>query len=192
MLLVFVIDTTRRTSRLARCLGRCTIWPDDALQKTGCADTSDHYCEEWLNIQLIAERTDVVGGFIYYPFLVLSLIIISRSPIFDNWLISPKLAIVFSFYLGVLIVCTLLLRNTAEAARNNMLHSLTRKIIEAQGSNDPDHRIRHMELMKEDIKAERRGEFSSYLNQPWLKAVLLPVGSYSGLHLIEYLSFLKL
>jgi hypothetical protein len=192
LLLVFVIDTTRRTFRLARCLGQCVIWPDDALQKTGCADAGDHYCEEWLNIQLIAERTDVVGGFIYYPFLVLSLIIISRSPIFDNWLISPMLAIVFSFYLGVLIVCTLLLRNAAESARNNMLHSLTRKIIEARGSNDPDHRIRHMELMKEDIRDERRGAFSSYLNQPWLKAVLLPVGSYSGLQLIEYLSFLKL
>ena len=196
LLLVFAIDTTRRTARLVSALGvalgGCAIWPDNAIQKTGCADTGVHYCEEWLNIQLIAARTDVVGRFIYYPFIVLSLIIVSRSPIIDNWQISPILAMIFTFYLGVLIVCTMLLRNAAETARRNMQRSLTLKIIEARGNNDPEHRIRHMEGMRDDIKNERRGTFSSYLDQPWLKALLLPIGSYSGLQLLEYLSYLNL
>jgi len=192
LLLVFVIDTTRRTARLVNSLGRCAIWPDNTMQKTGCADASEHYCEEWLNIQFIAARTDVVGRFIYYPFLVLSLIIMSRSTVIDNWQISPRLAMIFAFYLGVLIICTLLLRNAAETARSNMLRSLTRKIIEARGTDVPEHRVKHLELMKGDIQAERRGTFSSYLDQPWIKALLLPIGSYSGLQLLEYLSYLRL
>jgi len=192
LLLVFVIDTTRRTARLVSALGHCAVWPDNVMQSTGCADSSDHYCEEWLNIQLIAARTHVVGRFIYYPFLVLSLIIMSRSTVIDNWQISPKLGLIFAFYLGVLIVCTLLLRNAAEAARGHMLRSLARKIIEARGNDAPGHRISHLESMRDDIKAERRGAFSSYLDQPWLKALLLPLGSYSGLQLLEYLSYLKL
>jgi len=192
LLLAFVIDTTRRTARLARALGRQAVWPKNALQKAGCSSGGDQYCEEWLNIQLIAARTEVVGRFIYYPFIVLSLIIVSRSPIIDNWQISPKLAMIFAFYLGVLIVCTLLLRKAAETARRNMLRSLARKIIEARGNDAPDHLIDHLELMKNDIRAERRGTFSSYLDQPWLKALLLPIGSYSGLQLLEYLSYLRI
>ncbi len=190
-LLVFVIDSIRRTCRLALRLSRPTRWPANLEREFG-HDNSRH-CDDWLDIQLIATRTAVVGEFIYYPFVIISLLILARSSIFDNWQISANLWFIFIFYLSVSsIACAMSLRKAAERARAHALANLTRYIITGEGREEPGKNLAQLKLMKEAILAERRGAFSSFMHQPWLKAALLPLGSFSGIQLIEYLSLLSL
>lgn len=198
-LLAFVIDSTVRTCCLAKRLGdrERTQWSPYTVRKwfpeaMPAQSETSHYQDDWLDIQLIAARTTVVGGFIYYPFLILSLLIFARSPLIDNWQIPIGLMGVFGFYLVLALTCALFLRTAAERARRHALEHLTQGTIKALGDPQRKQEVEQMKLMKEAILAERRGAFSSFLHQPWLKAALLPLGSYSGIQLMESLSSMNL
>ncbi len=199
-LLAFVIDSTVRTRCLARRLGdsKRTQWPHRTVVKWFPEATPTQpepvrqYQDDWLDIQLIAARTTVVGGFIYYPFLILSLMILARSSFIDNWQIPIGLAGVFVFYLLLALTCALLLRSAAERARRHALEHITQELVKALGDATRKQEVEQMKLMKDAILAEHRGAFSSFLHQPWLKAVLLPLGSYSGIQLMESLSSINL
>ncbi|OYY94822.1 MAG: hypothetical protein B7Y41_04425 [Hydrogenophilales bacterium 28-61-23] len=189
-LLVFVVDSIRRTCRLATGLSGATLWPEDAEREFGCAGS--RHCDDWLDIQLIAARTEVVGGFIYYPFVILSLLILARSSVFDNWQIPVNLGVIFILYLLIALAAAMSLRNAAERARRHAIANISRDIIAALGQDAAKAKVDQMKLMKEAILAEHRGAFSSFLRQPWIKAVLLPLGSFSGIQLLEYLSLIDL
>lgn len=189
-LLVFVVDSIRRTCRLATGLSGATLWPEDAEREFGCAGS--RHCDDWLDIQLIAARTEVVGGFIYYPFVILSLLILARSSVFDNWQIPVNLGVIFILYLLIALAAAMSLRNAAERARRHAIANISRDIIAALGQDAAKAKVDQMKLMKEAILAEHRGAFSSFLHQPWIKAVLLPLGSFSGIQLLEYLSLIDL
>lgn len=199
-LLAFVIDSTVRTRSLARRLGNRerTQWPQGTVCEWFPQATSSQpeavsrYQDDWLDIQLLAARTTVVGGFIYYPFLILSLMILARSSFIDNWQIPLGLAGVFAVFLLAAIACALALRHAAERARRHAVEHLAQEIIKALGDPARKQEVEQMKLMKESILAEQRGAFSSFLNQPWLKALLLPLGSYSGIQLLESLSLMNL
>jgi hypothetical protein len=154
--------------------------------------TCPQYHDDWIDIQLIASRTAVVGSFIYYPFLILSLLILARSSFIDDWQTPIGLASLFAFYLLLALACALLLRNAAERARRHALENLTQEIAKALGNEAHKQEVDQMKFIKEAILAEHRGAFSSFLHQPWIKALLLPLGSYSGIQLIESMSLLNL
>jgi uncharacterized membrane protein YqjE len=196
-LLAFVIDSTRRTCCLARRLGnrQRTTWPVEALGRWFGARAPENYShahDDWIDIQLIASRTAVVGSFIYAPFLILSLIILARSGYTDNWQLPPGLTAMFVFYLLTVLTCALMLRQAAERARTHAMANLNEEIIAAQGDTAREPEIGQLKALRDSIAAEHRGAFSSFLNQPWLKALLLPLGSYSGIQLFEALSQAKL
>jgi hypothetical protein len=196
-LLAFVIDSTLRTCCLARRLGnrQRTAWPEDVLGRWfGARAPSSYRCahDDWIDIQLIAARTAVVGGFVYAPFLILSLIILARSGYTDNWQLPSGLSAMFVFYLLTVLACALMLRSAAERARAHALANLDEEIIVAQGDAAREADIGQLKSLRDSIANEHRGAFSSFLNQPWLKALLLPLGSYSGIQLFEALSQAKL
>jgi hypothetical protein len=63
-------------------------------------DTPDAAIKEacishWLDIKVIEMWTDIVSPIIYYPFIVLCLMILSRSPLFDNLGTPYQLMVVF-------------------------------------------------------------------------------------------------
>lgn len=201
-LLVFVIDSTRRTCYLATRLGdrNRTKWPKGTERWFGHKDhqlplegepPGSRYYDDWLDIQLIAARTVVVGSFIYYPFIILSLIILARSSFFDNFQIPVGLGTLFILYLIIALACAMALRNAAERTRKHALGNLSEDILKALGNDARKQEVAQMQFMKESILAEHRGAFASFLQQPWLKALLLPLGSYSGVQLFESLSLLS-
>lgn len=202
-LLVFVIDSTHRTYCLATSLGdrNATKWPKGTEHWFGpkhpplplCEEAgSPRYHDDWLDIQLIASRTVVVGSFIYYPFLILSLIILARSSFFDNLQIPAGLGTLFITYLIIALTCAMALRHAAERARKHALSNLSEDMVQALGNETCKQQVEQMKFIKESILAEHRGAFASFLQQPWLKALLLPLGSYSGVQLLESLSLLSL
>src|SRR5262249_37632291 len=133
---------------------------------------------EYLDIDFIAQATDVVGRQIYYPFIVISLLIISRSAIFDHWTWPVALLIIVGLNAGYAAFSVIYLRRTAEGARqlalkrlHDMLMSYT-AIGEAEGKEAKT--IREVTTL---IQNEDRGAFAAISQQPLVAALLLPSGS---------------
>ena len=108
---------------------------------------------QYLDIDLIAKRTEVVGALIYYPFVLISLLIVSRIPVFDNWTWPAPLLIVIGLNGGYAAWSAFSLRKTAEKARQEALRNLTDLLIARTaeecgtgaeaGDSSRDHRNDH-------------------------------------------------
>ena len=51
-----------------------------------------------------------------------------------------------------------------------------------------EREIQSLKLMIEDVRNERRGAFRPVFNDPIFKALLMPLGGYGSLYLIDYLA----
>lgn len=87
--------------------------------------------EQPLHTALMRAIGHVAGAMtqmIYYPFMLLFLLMAARHPLFDNFDWPMALIVVFSISSGVLLVSTLLLRRSADQARRNAVAWLERRI----------------------------------------------------------------
>ena len=84
---------------------------------------------EYLDIDFIARGTAFVGPLIYYPFILISLLIISRSGVFDHWTWPVALVIIVAFNAGYAAFSVIYLRRTAERARQLSLKRLHDMLI---------------------------------------------------------------
>ena len=79
-----------------------------------------------LTSSFISKRTKCITSLLYYPFLIIALIVVSRSRLFANY--NPNIPDLVTMGLGVLIVtaCAVALRWSAEAARDKARRRLKR------------------------------------------------------------------
>ena len=133
---------------------------------------------EYLDIDFIARATDFVGGLIYYPFILISLLIISRSGVFDHWTWPVALLIIVGFNAGYAAFSVIYLRRTAERARQRSLKRLHDMLISYTAMGEGDGKeaktIREATTL---IQNEDRGAFAAISQQPLAAALLLPSGS---------------
>lgn len=138
LILVFsVLDTIRLTSRLIGLLAKHRIdWPQRAVESflgdgTVADDTpeglGDPY-REWLGVQLVGELTAIVGKLVYFPFLVVFLMVASRLSFFDRWDYPLGLVIVILLTLAWAVVSALKLRRSAEKVRDLTVRKIDRHI----------------------------------------------------------------
>ena len=155
-------------------------WPSETVKRFHLGRAN---LEDWLDIKLVAERTRCITRLIYFPFLMLALLIVSRSPIFDNYSFTPTLAIAQGILLAIIIGSVVSLRNAAEQARKKAMEHLSEKIM-AAGHTDPN-RANQLEKLRTEIRDMQDGAFAPPLSQPVVKAVLLPLVSYGGAWLVQ-------
>jgi hypothetical protein len=133
---------------------------------------------EYLDIDFIARATDFVGRLIYYPFILISLVIISRLGVFDHWTWPVALLIIVAFNAGYAAFSVIYLRRTAELARQRSLKRLHDMLISytatGQGDGKEAKTIREATTL---IQNEDRGAFAAISQQPLAAALLLPSGS---------------
>ncbi len=90
IMIFYVVDATRLCRRWVECIVMKKIqWSDGTLTKIASergrgTDIGKENPDEWLGIELIAERTTVIGNFIYFPFIIMFLLGIARHNYFDN------------------------------------------------------------------------------------------------------------
>jgi hypothetical protein len=142
---------------------------------------------DYLDIDLIARRTEIIGGFIYYPFVVISLLIISRSGIFDHWTWPLPLLILLGFNAGYAVFSAVYLRRTAERARQSALQRLNDRLMAYTAAGHGDEK--EAKTIRETanlIRAEDRGAFAAISQHPLAGALLLPSGSAGIWILLQY------
>ena len=80
--------------------------------------------DDWIDARLLAEHTAAVGSLIVFPFILVALVVVARSRIFDNWEIGGGVLIVLVGYVLWSIAMAALLNNGAERARRKALEGM--------------------------------------------------------------------
>ena len=211
VLVMMVVDATWRSvdliTRLARSI---SIWPQQTLRQFGLGQDlsrlgaiddnaldklrnefraqDKYHLDEWIDIQFIAAHTKAVGKLVYYPFIILVLMIFARSKIFDNWDMPIGLVLIFLLSGGLTLACGLYLRRAAEHTRQVVYGQINDIVIDL--SSRPGEAARMLEkqvlIVLNQIQKINEGAFLPLSQEPAVQALLLPFGGWGGVTLLEY------
>lgn len=200
MLVYFFVEEAQRCRKLAFRLTRRRLnWRAPALdtivqQKnitTFNANTADGVWDglaSWGGVRLLAERTQALEKSVYYPFVVLLLLIVTHNGFFDNWrFFVPSIIIVLLTGALVIAACVVFLRLAKEKVRESALASI-RVVLDQHLRQGDESNVQRWRMMIEEVENERRGAFRPIVSDPIFKALLMPLGGYGSLYLIDYLT----
>lgn len=141
---------------------------------------------EYWDISLIAKRTEAVGNIIYYPFTVLSLLIVARLSYFDNWIWTPPLIIATCLHFSLAFYAAWRLPKMAKEYRDKVLGRLKRRRQQAltQAQKIPEA----IDTMIDELQSTHQGAFSYLWEQPGIRALLFPSSGIGLATLLQYLS----
>jgi hypothetical protein len=183
LFLTFLVADATLYSRefINRLTAVSTEWPRETV-----AEFMQRYClgnpddlADWIDIQFLAKRTRSITQLIYFPFLLLTVLIVSRSPLLDNFSMPSTVVIALAITVSVVIAAAFAYRSSAERARRVACGHLTRRIIAtkaADGCGTADQ----LEKLLVQMQDLREGAFAPLTSQPMVKAVLLPLVTYGG------------
>jgi hypothetical protein len=192
LLICYVVDVTLLCRRWVNCIAMNKIrWPEATLEQISHEQgLAKGNLDEWLGIELIAERTQVIGNFIYFPFIVMFLIGIARYPYLDNWDFPAVLILIFVLSALLLVGNALALRRSAETARRQAIKRLESRLTQLS-NGDPDEvkQRQQIEWAIDAIRHNQEGAFLPFTQHPIFgAAIALPSGGYGLVLLLEYLA----
>jgi hypothetical protein len=169
----YVVDAIQLNSNFIRMFARVvTKWGDTVLEKSGRSPPlTEEELSAYNEIFFVADRTDVVARLIWYPLIVLTLMIVARSSFFDNWSWSPGLLAIYGINACWALGSAILLRRAAEQLRDATLSNL--QISRVRGRAIEAKRATFDELIAE-IRGLKKGAFAPLSEQPFIRAVLFP------------------
>jgi len=149
----------------------------------------NYLAHEGFKIKLIAERTEEIGRLIYYPFLIIIIVLISRSSYFDNWGLPQGIAIVVAINILLLISAGTKIRYEAEKCRRIAVKKLNAELMDLKGVAAPSAKTDSTQIQQllEEVKSIRNGAFLPFTEQPLLRASLLLFGAI-GITAGEYMT----
>lgn len=191
-LLFLVFDATWLCLRFVKELCRSsTEWPAKTkAQFERRLGLGHQFVDESIDLDFVAKRTRCITTLVYYPFILIALLIVSRSTVFANY--TPNLAILVLQGISLTIVfgCAIALCVAAQALRSAAKQKLTDGVIRAQGpcakeSDDGGCRAGQLEALLVRVDGLREGAFSPLSQQPLVRALLLPLSGFGGTTLLE-------
>jgi hypothetical protein len=146
--------------------------------------------DEWLGIELVAERTTVIGNFIYFPFVIMLLLALARHNYFDNWGFPAALVIIFAFNAILVVINAMALRRSAEMTKREAIKRLEKKLLELPDRTAYGESQKHeIEWTLGAIRNNQKGAFLPFTKHPVFgAAIALPSGGYGLVLLFEYLA----
>ncbi|MFG6439434.1 hypothetical protein [Roseateles sp. LKC17W] len=144
--------------------------------------------DDWMDVQVVARLSAPIARLVIGPFIVLALLVVARSRLFDNWALTPAIAVGVSFYVAVLVGLTVLLKQAAETRRRQALAAMQADLRWLAGSGAPlSGLVEPFKRLITQVESEQRGAFAPFFEQPLLKAMLVPLGGAGGTQLFDYL-----
>jgi len=186
LLVFFVVYTTRLCGRMVELvLRRGVQWPpqNTVREPWFISSWNDSLTNIQQSLRFCGLLTEGVGKLIYYPFIVVLVMIVARFPLFDNWDFPISLLIVIGANIGLAIFSAFHLRQSAENARGRVLNELSSMMNVCSGST----RKAQVQKAIRDVETFKKGSFCPFAEQPILKAFAIPSGGYLLMLLIEYL-----
>lgn len=182
----FVIDVVRLCQIFSfKLAGPETRWSKATLRKFAAEwpNVPRKTVEKLLDVRMIAERTSVLAPMLYYPFVILAGMILSRTQLFDRWNWPISLVVIFGLNAIYTVVIALMLRRTAETVRRDAIQGLNRSLL----SHPTGVKAERTKLIIDEIRLLREGTFAAYSQNP-VFAMLLPLSSVLLIKLGELLN----
>ena len=173
LLSFYVVDAIQLNSNFIRMFGReVTKWGREVVDRSHRRPPlTEEELSAYHEIFLVAQRTQVVAPLIWYPLLVLTLIVVARASLFDNWTWPPSLVLIYVITGTWALGSAILLRRAAEQLRETALNDLRR--FRLLGQESEAKRQTFDELIAE-IRNLKMGAFAPLSDQPFIRAVLFP------------------
>ncbi|MFN7777266.1 MAG: hypothetical protein ACK5RK_00055 [Betaproteobacteria bacterium] len=144
--------------------------------------------DDWIDVQIVARRTSTIAALVIGPFVVLTLLMLARSRLFDGFALTPALVVLFALCLLVLIAVAMALKLVAERLRQRALERMRADLRWLRGAGEPWSALeRKFEALIADVVALRSGAFAPFFDQPLVRAILVPLTGASGIQVFEYL-----
>jgi hypothetical protein len=139
---------------------------------------------DYLDIQCIARRSNALNALVYYPFILIALLVAARWSQTDGYPWPTMLIVVFILNASWAVYCAVRLPIEARAARETSLRRLRDKLFERRANEaiNPDDTKSDrsnsvaLEAVIVEIEKLRQGAFAGIWEQPLLRAILLPSG----------------
>jgi hypothetical protein len=133
----YVADAVRLCEAFCRQLcGRSTPWETPKSRELANDRGLDQrHFNELLDINVVAARTEAVGSVVFYPFVLLTLMFLARSRVFDRWEWPVPLVLIFLVVLGYAIWSVAALRRAAIRARRDALDRLQQALVSAKAES---------------------------------------------------------
>jgi hypothetical protein len=194
VLLFAVWDAIRRCGKFADWLSRPeqTLWPD-AARAAACSRMGlplDHkrgYVDYWLDIRFVADWTKAIAASVYYPGIVIAMLILGRSSFFDHWETPFALRLTFLFSGSYVAASVWILWRAAANVRRAALEALTSELLKSKGDPRENLLASQLEVLIVNVRSLQEGAFVPFFRQPVVTTVLGIFGSASTVSLLEYL-----
>ena len=131
-------------------------------------------------LQLVETYSAGTSRLPLFPCLVIFILILSRSSALDNWSMPPPIVCAVIYVVGVLILFDSIVSYRARRLKADIEEELGLAVIKER-ANNPDA-VANFDRVKD-------GVFSTFLSNPVLRAVMIPIGAGGILSLIEILSY---
>lgn len=188
LLTMVVVDAARLGDRLIYHInsdGVPSNWPCAEKYTKIWGLTCEGSVVYWIDVRFVADLTDMIGKFIWYPIISLFLLVAARSSIFDDSVFSYGLAVSISILLLYLFSCAFWLQISAKKMREKAIRELGKRMRELRGYDQNNKEIPILENMIKEIDGIEKGAFTPFMQQPQVKAILAILGGGSGLPLLE-------
>src|SRR5262245_31917449 len=173
LLSFYVVDAIQLNSNFIRMFGReVTEWGRDVVDRSHRRPPlTEEELSAYNEIFFVAQRTQVIAPLIWYPLVVLTLIVVARASLFDSWTWPPGLVLIFAITAAWAVGSAILLRRAAEQLRETALNDLRR--FRLLGREVEAKRQMLDELIAE-IRDLKTGAFAPLSDQPFIRAMLFP------------------
>ena len=175
LLSFYVVDAIQLNSNFIRMFAReVTKWSRAVIDwSQRSPPLTEKELSAYEEIFFVAQRTQAVAPLIWYPLLVLTLLVVARASLFDNWTWPASLVLIFAITAAWALGSAILLRRAAEQLRETALNDLRR--FRLMGHEVDAKRQTFDELIAE-IRDLKTGAFAPLTDQPFIRAVLFPGG----------------
>ena len=138
------------------------------------------------SIRFIAQRTDAVDELIYFPLAILTLGVLSRARVFDNWDFPLALGSLFIYGALYVLFNALQVQREAKKRKEELMDQLERQRIYCNALGE-EKEEEFLKLLIEDTQSFKKGAFMPLGEHPFYKALLLPFSGFGIMALLEYL-----
>jgi hypothetical protein len=141
VVLFYMLDAALLTKRVLNCISlHPTKWPERPLtERAADFSVKKEHLDGFFDVEFAAIQTQEVGLWMFGPFVFISLLLISRSSVLDNWTWPLGLKIVFivNFVLGA--ACWFVVRRSAQKVRQFALERI--ELAKSSIKRSPDETI---------------------------------------------------
>ena len=142
--------------------------------------------DNWIDVRLVGRRTEAVAPLIVGPLVIVALLAVARSRLFDNWAITLPVALGICAYLVWLVVLAVLLKLAAERARDKALLRMQADLLWLSGS-DLKPLVEPFKALIAEVREIREGAFAPLFEQPLFRGLMVPLGGIGSTQLFDYL-----